>query len=104
VHVQVAAEAVPIGFKNARARWVGELFTAGRTYATPEPLVLLSEPLTTLTATSEFDGLSADDASELELEHATGAHASAMPEAMNERFARERRGIMIVFSWGRRQV
>jgi hypothetical protein len=71
-HIHSAADAVPIGFRNASARCIVELFGAGALKATPEPLVLLSAPLTTLTATSELDGLFEDVAA---LEQASALQA-----------------------------
>jgi hypothetical protein len=93
---QVAADAVPIGLRKARARSSVELFGPRVFSATPEPLLLLSEPLTTLTATSEPVGLvlppleddEGSDGEELStpgcgsaLEHANVPHARRAIEA-----------------------
>jgi hypothetical protein len=70
-----AADAVPIGLIAARARCNGDLFGARVFRATPEPLLLFRAPLTTLTATSEPDGLEPPLDVDLELEQATAPHA-----------------------------
>jgi hypothetical protein len=58
LHFQSAAHAVPMGFTASSTRASLPFVLAGGIAATVDPAVLLTAPLTTLTATSEEEGAS----------------------------------------------
>lgn len=96
VHDHSAACAVPSGLRNDRTRSTVELFLGCTYHATCAPLVLLSAPLTALTATSEPEGLLSpcEPAPPLSLEHASAPQA----RRPHERNDSAREGFMVEFS------